>query len=85
MAYIRARGIVKDRKEAVERIGDTATTRYYLYIRFTNPETNDTGTERFSCKSEHQYRQYYVNDSVGVRRDTDKFLWVFDYGWEIDD
>jgi hypothetical protein len=88
MAEVTARGTVKHkekRKEKPYEGADHTEMYYYLFVRFKNPETGVTSTEKFVCNDEYQYNQYYNGDSIDLRRKTNKFLGLFSYSWEIAD
>lgn len=84
-----AHGIVKDKKEADEKIGDSTTHRYYLYVRFSDPQKNNkTVTEQITCSSETQYRGYDRGDDINLRLETDNFLFIpgsWIHSWQVDD
>ena len=90
MSIIRTLGTVKEKEVKKEKVlegteNEYLATYYNLYIRFTNPETQRTTTEVFRCKSEYHYHQYYKDDTIKLRRNSDKILWIFDQTWKIDD
>lgn len=81
---IRATGTVTEKKEEVEKTSSGTTRNYYIFVKFTNPQTRKTETARLSVY-ENQYRGYRRGESIDLVRETDNMLGIFPRSWQIDD